>query len=91
MAQGGKSYNDRVLASEVRTLGLKKIKQCLEDEKNEKYSADFQRQLLLRLAGTLLPRLNEHTGEDGQPINIQFDKKFEEAGNGILKTTSEAS
>ena len=71
MAQGGKSYNDRVLAAEVRTLGLKKIKQCLSDDDNKKYSADFQRQLLIRLAGTLLPRLNEHTGENGGAIKVK--------------------
>ena len=68
MAQGGKSLNDRILAAEVRTLSLRKIKSVLEDEKCEKYGKEFQQQLLLRLAGTLLPRLNEHTGEDGEQL-----------------------
>lgn len=63
---GGKSLNDRKLAASVRTLTLKKIQTILEGEDN-----DYQRQIILKLAGTVLPRLNEHTGEDGDKLTIQ--------------------
>lgn len=68
MAQGGKSLNDRKLAANVRTLTLKKLQAILEDEKHEKYSRNYQEQIVLKLAGTVLPRLNEHTGEDGDKL-----------------------
>ena len=59
----GKSFNDRVLAGEVRTLTLNAIKKYLvgDDE-------DFKKQLLLRLSGSILPRLNEITGADGEAL-----------------------
>jgi len=87
--QGGKSYNDRVLASEVRTLSLKKIKAILEDENNEKYAKSFQEALLLKLAGTVLPRLNEHTGEDGEPLQISI-KRHEDEGNTTVFTAGQS-
>lgn len=61
----GKSFNDRVLAGEVRTLTLSEIKKALlgTDE-------DFKKQVILRLAGSILPRLNELSGPDGAPLPI---------------------
>lgn len=61
----GKSFNDRLLAGEVRGLGLKHLKKILNDDYKDK---DFQKQVLLRLAASLLPRLNEHSGPDGGEI-----------------------
>lgn len=61
--RGGQSLNDRRLAAEVRSLSLKKLKAILEGEDN-----DYQRQILMKLAPSLLPRLNEHTGEDGEKL-----------------------
>ncbi len=88
--KGGKSLNDRKLAAEVRTLGLKKIRAILLDEVNEKYSKDLQNQLILRLAGTLLPRLNEHTGEDGEPLQVIIPQavatRFDIKNNGNTDT-----
>jgi hypothetical protein len=60
---GGKSLNDRKLAAEVRSLALGEIKEILLGDDNE-----YKRQVILKLAPTILPRLNEHTGEDGDPI-----------------------
>ena len=48
----------------------------LEDETNEIYGKEFQQALILRLAGTVLPRLNEHTGENGEAININVSKEI---------------
>lgn len=58
--------NDRKLAGEVRRLALKQIQSILLGEKDEKYSQDFRNQLLLKLAGQVLPRINEGTGDNGE-------------------------
>lgn len=63
---GGKTVNDRILAAEVRQLALNKIKGILEGR-----DSDYQRQILLRLAGTILPRLNEITGEHGKALFVK--------------------
>lgn len=62
--KGGKSLNDRELAARVRTLALKEIERALKNKKNKRlYEA-----ILIRLAGSVLPRLNEHTGADGDEL-----------------------
>jgi len=63
-------YTDRLRAQEVRSLALDEIKAILIGEKD--YGKDFKKQLLLKLAPTLLPRLNEHTGEDGGEIVMKI-------------------
>lgn len=64
--QKGRSFNDRELAGEVRTLTLTEIRKYLTGE-----DEDFKKQLLLRLSGSILPRLNEVTGENGGAIKIE--------------------
>lgn len=64
--QKGKSFNDRELAGEVRTLTLNEIKKALTG--NDEV---FKKQVILKLAGTVLPRLNELTGENGGAIVIE--------------------
>ncbi|MEK7578736.1 MAG: hypothetical protein AAB456_03420 [Patescibacteria group bacterium] len=68
---GGKTLNDRKLAAEVRTLTLKKIKAILEMPEVKMKQDDYElyKAILVKLSGTVLPRLEEHTGEDGNPIN----------------------
>jgi len=61
---GGKSLNDRKLAAAVRTLALTEIKAILE----KKGLSELKKQIILKLAPSLLPRLNEHTGEDGTEL-----------------------
>ena len=63
--QGGKSMQDRELAARVRTLTLNEIEKVLKNRKNKLYGP-----VLVKLAGTVLPRLNEHTGKDGEAIEI---------------------
>jgi hypothetical protein len=67
---GGKSLQDRKLAAEVRKLTLNKIKVILERPVVEMSPSeyDLHNQILLKLAGTVLPRLTEVTGEDGGPM-----------------------
>lgn len=62
---GGKSLNDRKLAAEVRSLALGHIKEILQPEYSDK---ELQNAVILKLAPSLLPRLNEHTGEDGKDL-----------------------
>jgi hypothetical protein len=81
----GVTLNDRNLAANVRTTSLNLILKYLNGE-DEKYKKD----LLLRLAGTVLPRLTEHTGEDGQPIIVQLSQSIAEK-NGITPFTGDIS
>lgn len=61
--QGGVSLNDRKLAANVRRKLLKEAEKIL-DGKDE----TVKRDLLWRMCGTLLPRLQEHTGADGEKL-----------------------
>ncbi len=71
--QGGKSFQDRVLAAEVRREGLNNVKLVLSDSPEVMNWSDYKKQLVLKLAPGLLPKLNEHTGADGEPLHISFD------------------
>ena len=42
-----------------------------------------------KLAPTLLPRLNEHTGEDGEKLTVSFDPVFK--SDAITRETKEHS
>lgn len=67
MAKFNPGFNDLKLAAEVRSLTLQEMKKILlQDEMDE-----FKKQLILRLAANTLPRLNEHTGKDGDPISLK--------------------
>lgn len=61
--QGGKSLQDRELAARVRTLTLSEIEKVLQNRKHKLYGP-----ILVKLAGSVLPRLNEHTGADGKEL-----------------------
>src|SRR3990167_10091493 len=64
---------DRELAKEVRRLTLNKIKALLEMPEVKMKQDDYElyKAVLIKLAGNVLPRLNEHTGEDGGAIITQ--------------------
>lgn len=65
--QGGKSYEDRLLAGRVRSLSLQQIEKILNKPTHKLYAP-----LLIKLAGTVLPRLTEISGEDGTPVKLQI-------------------
>lgn len=69
----GVSFNDRQLAGQVRNLALAHLKKVLDPKFKDK---DYQKQMLLKLAPALLPRLNEHTGGDGEPLVLKFENAF---------------
>jgi hypothetical protein len=62
----GKTYEQRELSKEVRDLALEEIRDILKG----KIEVDkrFREALILKLAGTVLPRLNEISGPDGGDI-----------------------
>lgn len=74
--QGGKSMQDRELAAEVRKLTLLEIKKALKGK-----DKDFKEAIILRLAVSILPRLNEHSGPDGLPIPIYASLSRHNNGN----------
>ena len=65
MKKRGVDFNERKLAGEVRSLALNEVMKVLKTGKGPLYGA-----VLVRLAGTILPRLNELTGESGEPLTI---------------------
>jgi hypothetical protein len=67
--QGGKTYNERQLAARVHNLALSEIEKVLKRRKGKLYEA-----VLIKFAGSVLPRLNEHGGDDGGPIVISWKK-----------------
>lgn len=73
MKKRGVNFNDRVLAGKVRGLALTHLKKILDPKYKDKA---YQKAVLLKLAPTLLPRLNEVTGEGGEPLQVSFDGAF---------------
>lgn len=74
----GVAVNDRLLGARVRRLTLKKIEAILLGDDEE-----FKKAVILKLASSILPRINEVTGKDGKdliPIPIL---------NGILSDDSD--
>lgn len=69
----GIGLGDRKLGAEVRRLTLKEIQAVLLGEDKE-----YKKALILKLASTVLPRINEHSGEDGGAIKIQVAKEIAE-------------
>lgn len=81
---GGIGVNDRHLAAEVRRLTLNKIKDLftMPTVKMSTDDYDLYKAVLIKLAGSVLPRLQEVTGEDGGAIVVQMSKTIAEK-NGI--------
>jgi hypothetical protein len=72
--KGGKSLQDRELAARVRTLALSKIEEILSMPIVKMKSDDYAlyKEILVKLSGSVLPRLNEVTGEGGNPIEASI-------------------
>lgn len=79
-------YTDRILAQEVRSLTLKEIKAVLIGGENE-----FKKALILKLAATVLPRLNEVTGEEGGAIKVTIELAGEIAQKNALTSNTEGN
>lgn len=62
--------NERILASNVRTLSLNLITRYLNDDSPE--NDKFRKDLLLKLATNVLPRITQLEGSDGDPIAVSI-------------------
>lgn len=67
----GRSFNDRELAAQVRTLAMRQVYAVLQGEGLGE-DKEFKKALLLKLAPNILPRLNELSGPDGTPIPLLY-------------------
>lgn len=68
--QGGKSIQDREIAAKVRTKGLNCLNAILSGNKEVEKWSEYKKNIVSRMAASLLPRLNEHSGEGGEPIKL---------------------
>ena len=72
MAQGGKTFNDREQSARVRKLVLNAIERVYLGK--DKTLNKRQWEITLRMATTVLPRLNEHSGEGGGPLQVELSE-----------------
>lgn len=68
-ARTGKSFNDRERSANIRNMGLDLLEKILSPNYKDK---KYQKEVMLRMAPVLLPRLTEVTGEDGKPLVIEI-------------------
>jgi len=64
----GIPVNDRELGARVRRLTLRQIEKILlgEDE-------SYKKEIIMKLAPSILPRINEVSGDGGDPIKITIE------------------
>ena len=67
--KGGKTFNDRIKSATVRNKVLDAILKVYNGKENELTQKQWE--LTLRMGTTVLPRLNEVTGEDGGAIKLE--------------------
>ena len=65
---------DQEKVKELRMAALNDILEVLKESSKAKKFGKFKQEMLLKLAGTVLPRVNELTGKDGGAIQIQGNK-----------------
>jgi len=73
----GKSFNDRELAGKVRTLALNQVFDVLSGKGLGK-DKEYKKAVLIKLTGTILPRLNELSGEDGATLLVEISERIAE-------------
>ncbi len=56
---------------ELRAKTLDILIDIIDDKDNTKWGKDYRKQIILKLSGTILPRLNEVSGENGTPLQIK--------------------
>lgn len=64
-----KTY-DETITKQVRNEALQDILAVLQEKKEVERFSEFKKQMLLKLANTVLPRVTELSGPDGKPIPI---------------------
>lgn len=76
-------------ARRVKDLVLARAIYVLENK--DKVDADVYKETYLTALKNSIPRSAEITGEDGEPINISFDKTFLNASNPTPETTGDST
>ena len=76
------TLNDRRLAARVRSKILQEIEKVLNGDDEV-----YKKELITKMATTILPRLQEVTGEDGEAIKITIAKEVADK----YETTPETS
>ena len=77
----GVQFNDRVKAGQVRSKVLDLAEKYLADENHPLFKETY-----LALVRNVLPRLNEVTGEAGEPLDIII--KLRDAKDSIVPSTT---
>ena len=67
---GGKPFYEREKAGKVRNRALDDVLLILNADPVTSTWSDLKKQMLLKLASNLLPRINEHSGQDGEPVPL---------------------
>lgn len=75
-SSSGVQFNDRVLAGKLRTKVMEEIFDVVKEASKVKKWSAYKKAMLLVLARTILPRLNEVTGQDGGPLIIELPKSI---------------
>ena len=65
-----KQTYDSTIVTEVRNKALGEIMEVLKESPTSQKFGERKYQMLLKLATTVLPRVNEHTGLEGGPIPL---------------------
>lgn len=68
--QGGKSMQDRELASKVRTKVLTDLLLVLDEDPKVEAWSDLKKKVIEKMSTSILPRLNEVSGPDGGNIPL---------------------
>jgi hypothetical protein len=68
----GKSFQDRVASAALRNKTMDEMKHILDEPE----MTELKKALILRLAGTILPRLNENSGPDGEAERITVKVEY---------------
>ena len=76
--KGGKCFYDRERAGELRTLLLEDCIKVVTNDPEVAEWDEFKKALILKMSTNLLPRLQEVSGTDGQPLQVTFDSAFKE-------------
>src|SRR5262245_11459505 len=67
-----KPVYDHDTVKEVRMLALQDIIEVLKETPKSKKFGIYKKEMLLKLATTVLPRINQHEGTGGEPVAIQL-------------------
>lgn len=75
---GGKSFQDREKSAKLRAEVIDSLFLVIADDPRVEQWSEYKKRIVEKLAGTVLPRLNEHSGAEGTPLQIVISKETAE-------------